>query len=269
MHVFGIEGDIETKTIRDFPEIGSYFGGTKSGWDYGNHKVIYIENKRKRGRDEQYYVKYMLLYRHQNQRTKIALVVAYKFGTFCVKFHSIEIDPAYNVLLSPYLDDIKMAINSKQFKEAFFDECGVVLDIVKRNCPNSYICGDRDQYVNAILRDGVGKNESVDDIASRISDKINEARYGFNPHTGEYGELPKRPEDDIKLMSQKPGKSCWIVMLQNRINLQSVGNIRYKQRVWYDVRTKQVKTSPDATDGVRWEMYMLPHCGRPGGWLYE
>ena len=46
-------------------------------------------------------------------------------------------------------------------------------------------------------------------------------------------------------MSQHPTRSGWIVLLQNRVNLNSVGNVRHKTKVYYDHRTKKVGPSAD------------------------
>ena len=99
---------------------------------------------------------------------------------------------------------------------------------------------------------------------------LNETRYDFrhiDPRTG----LPKeihRPEDNIELMSRMPDHSCWITMLQNRINLNSVGNIRYKKTVWFDRRDCTVSTDRNKEDAVHFRSYMLPGCGKPQGWIY-
>ena len=57
-----------------------------------------------------------------------------------------------------------------------------------------------------------------------------------NPDTG----LPRqktRKEDKIQLMSRMPSRSTWILMLQNRVNLNSVGNMRFARKVWFNNRT--------------------------------
>jgi hypothetical protein len=79
---------------------------------------------------------------------------------------------------------------------------------------------------------------------------------------------PRRKEDDIKLMNQYPGKTGWIILLQNRVNLNSVGNIRYKKRMWYDRMSRTVSSDRDMSDAVLISQYVLPHAGRPAGWMY-
>ena len=46
-------------------------------------------------------------------------------------------------------------------------------------------------------------------------------------------------------MNQYPSRSGWITLLQNRVNLNSVGNVRYKTKVYFDHRTKMVGESPE------------------------
>ena len=54
--------------------------------------------------------------------------------------------------------------------------------------------------------------------------------------------------EKIHLMNQLPPRSGWIMLLQNRVNLNSVGNIHHKTKVYYDRNTRMVGTSPDACD---------------------
>jgi len=93
-------------------------------------------------------------------------------------------------------------------------------------------------------------------------------KFEFDPRTGMFGPAPKRPEDDIHLMNQLPAKSGWIKLLQNRVNLKSVGNIRYAKVMWYDIRTKMVSEEKDGKDGEFMRSYVLPGAGRPAGWIY-
>lgn len=101
---------------------------------------------------------------------------------------------------------------------------------------------------------------------------INEVRYDWSkidPLTGMPKIKEQRPEDDIHLMSQMPARSCYIIMLQNRVNLNSVGNIRYKKRLWYDRPTQTVSTDKTMEDAVHFRRYVLPGAGRPQGWLID
>lgn len=98
---------------------------------------------------------------------------------------------------------------------------------------------------------------------------VNEVRYDWNhidPMTG-MPRIKERPEDKIHLMNQLPGKTGWIVMLQNRVNLNSVGNLRYAKRVWYDRTDRTVSTSEDKDDAVYIKRFVLPGAGYPGGWI--
>lgn len=101
--------------------------------------------------------------------------------------------------------------------------------------------------------------------------QLNESQWDFrhiDPVTGMPKMKPHRKEDDIKLMNQYPGKTGWIILLQNRVNLNSVGNIRYKKRMWYDRMSRTVSSDRDMSDAVLISRYVLPHAGRPAGWMY-
>ena len=58
-------------------------------------------------------------------------------------------------------------------------------------------------------------------------------------------ESRQAEQEKMNCMNRCPSHSGWIILLQNRVNLNSVGNIRYKTKVYYDHRTKQVGLSPD------------------------
>ena len=49
-------------------------------------------------------------------------------------------------------------------------------------------------------------------------------------------------------MNKFPCRSGWIILLQNRVSLSSVGNIQYQTKVYYDQRTKMVGMAADACD---------------------
>ena len=46
--------------------------------------------------------------------------------------------------------------------------------------------------------------------------------------------IVERDEDHIQLMSRMPGRSGYIRLLQNRVNLRSVGNLRLSERLYYN-----------------------------------
>ena len=101
---------------------------------------------------------------------------------------------------------------------------------------------------------------------------LNEVRYDWKNIDLITG-LPKvkepRPEESIELMNRMPARSGWIVMLHNRVNLNSTGNIHYSKKVWFDRASKKVYEDEEMTDeGTHFFTYMLPHCGKPGGWMY-
>ena len=97
-------------------------------------------------------------------------------------------------------------------------------------------------------------------------------RYDFN-HIDPITGLPKvkraRHEDSIHLMSQYPSRSGWIVMLNNRVNFRSIGNIQYSKTVWYDRATHTVSSDETMEDAVHFRTYTLQGAGHPGGWLYK
>lgn len=51
--------------------------------------------------------------------------------------------------------------------------------------------------------------------------------------------------DKMHCMNSFPMKSGWILLLQNRVSLSSVGNLRYSTKVYYDCRTRRVGTDKD------------------------
>lgn len=79
----------------------------------------------------------------------------------------------------------------------------------------------------------------------------------------------KREEDKIRLMTRKPAKSGFIRLLQNRVNLRSVGNLHRSERLYYDVRTKSLYTSRGGSKKADWLRYTLPCGQRPAGWIEE
>lgn len=90
-------------------------------------------------------------------------------------------------------------------------------------------------------------------------------KFDFNhidPRTGLPREV-KREEDRINLMTRIPARSCYVRLLQNRVNLRSAGNLRYAVRLWYDVRTKN--TSCRSLCARYGELAQLPIAERAKG----
>lgn len=50
----------------------------------------------------------------------------------------------------------------------------------------------------------------------------------------------------MQCMNRYPSHSGWILLLQNRVCLGSVGNVRHKTKVYYDSRSRMVGPSPDS-----------------------
>ena len=60
----------------------------------------------------------------------------------------------------------------------------------------------------------------------------------------------------------------YIYLLINDI-LNSVGNIRYKEKVWFDVRDMTISSSPEKTDSKPIRTYKMTTCGSyPKFWVY-
>lgn len=88
----------------------------------------------------------------------------------------------------------------------------------------------------------------------------------IDPATGLPKVVKRGPE--IQLMNRMPGRTGWIWLLQNRVDINTVGNCRYKKKVWYDRADMTVSTDESKEDAVPFRTYNLPGAGRPGGWLY-
>ena len=95
-------------------------------------------------------------------------------------------------------------------------------------------------------------------------------KYDFrhlDPRTG----LPRpieREEDRIELMTRLPWRSGYVRMLQNRVNLHSVGNTRYSVRLWYNAHTRTLHPTQGA-QGTDIRFYRLPNGQRPQGWIFD
>lgn len=88
----------------------------------------------------------------------------------------------------------------------------------------------------------------------------------IDPRTG-MPKIKQRPEDKIQLITRMPYKSGWIKMLQNRVNLNSVGNLRDAEKVWFDRRTLKVSKTVSGEGGVLFRDYRLKSGQKPQGWI--
>ena len=79
-------------------------------------------------------------------------------------------------------------------------------------------------------------------------------------------EKRQAESDRIHLMSQLPSRSGWITLLQNRVNLNSVGNLRYQTRVYYDRRIRMVGPS-ESECNVPFRMAKLKNNQPSAGWI--
>lgn len=115
--------------------------------------------------------------------------------------------------------------------------------------------------IDRIIDDGLVDSEGM---------ILNEVRYDWK-HIDFVTGMPRikeRPEDKIHLMSQMPGRSGWIVLLHNRVNLNSVGNVRYATKVWYDRNDRTVSTSERKEDAVWFKNAILRGAGGlASGWI--
>ncbi len=73
----------------------------------------------------------------------------------------------------------------------------------------------------------------------------------------------------MKPMSVEPAiREGWITLLQNRVELNSVGNIRYQKKVYYIKAVHAVGPTriynPDTF--VRWNNVKLDNGQKPAGW---
>lgn len=95
--------------------------------------------------------------------------------------------------------------------------------------------------------------------------------YDFNkidPRTG-LPRVRERYEDRIELMSRLPERNGYVRLLQNRVNLRSVGNIHLSERFYYNARTRTLHKAPNAPQAIYWHTYRLPNGQRPAGWIFE
>ena len=74
--------------------------------------------------------------------------------------------------------------------------------------------------------------------------------------------------DAMHLMNQLPARSGWIVLLQNRVNLQSVGNLHYKTRVYYDATRRMVGATKETCD-TPFRLARLKNGEPAAGWMEE
>lgn len=69
-------------------------------------------------------------------------------------------------------------------------------------------------------------------------------------------------------MTMKPGRSCFIYLLQNRVNLHSQGNVHLKTRVYYNRTTQMVGVHKDDCN-TPWNKATLKNGSKANGWMYD
>ena len=104
-------------------------------------------------------------------------------------------------------------------------------------------------------------------ITNAIRKALLETKWRFDARIGGVHPVEKRNEDNIMLMSQMPQRRGYVVLFQNRVNLNSAGNLHGKQVAWYDSTTHTSSSDKDMEDAQPWMAYMLPCHGRPQGWM--
>lgn len=84
--------------------------------------------------------------------------------------------------------------------------------------------------------------------------------------TGTEREERKNTKHCIRLMSQYPAKSGWILLLQNRLDFDSIGNKRLAIKVYYNCRTKMIGNTPD-TYNTHFCAARLKNHQSAAGWM--
>ena len=69
-------------------------------------------------------------------------------------------------------------------------------------------------------------------------------------------------------MSQMPARSGYVVFLQNRVLLRSVGNARFCNRLYYNAQTHMIGIGPDVCD-TPFRCARLKNGQPAAGWIYE
>ena len=95
-------------------------------------------------------------------------------------------------------------------------------------------------------------------------------KYDFrhiDPRTG-LPKVIKNDEPEIQMMNRLPWRTGWIYLLQNRVGLNTVGNQRFKKKVWYDRRDCTVSTDETKEDAQHIRVAKFPNLGRPAGWIF-
>ena len=79
-------------------------------------------------------------------------------------------------------------------------------------------------------------------------------------------EKRQAEQEKMHCMNQLPGRSGWIILLQNRVNLNSVGNIHFQTKVYYDRTTRMVGPS-ESECNVPFRMAKLKNGQPAAGWM--
>lgn len=82
-------------------------------------------------------------------------------------------------------------------------------------------------------------------------------------------EERRNEQDAMHPMNQCPAKSGYIFLLQNRVNLKSVGNINLHRKVYYDARRHGYAEDPSAESFAPLRTARLSNGQPANGWIYE
>lgn len=79
-------------------------------------------------------------------------------------------------------------------------------------------------------------------------------------------EQRQNEQNKMHCMNQLPAHSGWIVLLQNRVNLNSVGNLQFQTKVYYNHKTRMV--GPSETEcNVPFRKARLKNNQLAAGWM--
>lgn len=81
-------------------------------------------------------------------------------------------------------------------------------------------------------------------------------------------EEQMREQEKMHPMSTLPAHSGWIILLQNRVRLNSVGNVELKRRVYYESRTRKVGDTREHCDTL-FRLARLRNGQPAAGWMED
>ncbi len=79
-------------------------------------------------------------------------------------------------------------------------------------------------------------------------------------------EEHQREQNAMHTMSQLPNRSGWILLLQNRVNLHSIGNQQSARKVWYNANNRMVGDSREECN-IPFRNARLKNHQPAAGWI--